>query len=522
MNGMKLSIIRKSLAACSFFLLLLTALWAEAKEQADLVIVNAKIITMNKIQPSASAFAVRGNKIFKVGSDDAIRRMIGDRTKIINAQKGVVLPGFIDSHIHPAVAVLFSTLGVNLTECKNASETINKIKKYVNDHPELDKITGFGFASDFFPSNGPDKEILNKIEFKRPVFIAENSGHGAWVNSKALEILKIDKDTPDPLPGAHFYVRNADGSPTGYLVEGAAFWPHLKTLNIGTVKEFKKGLKKFLPQLAEYGITSVYDAGMPAVEENSYKGLLEMEKAGDLPVRYFGSHYLISRKDALNAEPEMQKLKKLYTSELVRPLSIKISNDGFTAKGHFIQFDESELLKILGPVFAANLDIHIHSVMEDCTNAVLNAIERLQAEYPGSRTRATLTHLNRVYKSDMPRFAALKVIANLQPASNLLSDFPAGSGSLLTDSPLYIIKDAVIGRGPSVANETITVLEALTCLTVNNAKQLKTEKYLGKIKEGYLADIVILSGNPLTVKPEKITDIKVMKTIMNGKLVYEL
>ena len=119
-------------------------------------------------------------------------------------------------------------------------------------------IAGFGFLPQVFGPKGPKKELIDAVVSDRPVFIISGHGHSAWANSKALEVLKINKDTPDPHPGTHFYRRDAEGNPTGHLVEGAAFWSHLDTLGIGLPQDFKTGYAATLSLFSQVGITALF------------------------------------------------------------------------------------------------------------------------------------------------------------------------------------------------------------------------------------------------------------------------
>ena len=144
----------------------------------------------------------------------------------------------IDTHVHPGVAGLASSLGVTLNTKMQPADYLTAVKSYASKNPDAPVIAGFGFIPPLFGSTGPTKEMLDSVVSDRPVFLISGFGHSAWVNSKTLEVLGINKDTPDPHPGAHFYRRDADGNPTGHLVEGSAFWSHLDKLGIGTPAHF--------------------------------------------------------------------------------------------------------------------------------------------------------------------------------------------------------------------------------------------------------------------------------------------
>ena len=225
----------------------------------------------------------------------------------------------IDTHMHPGIFGLASSLGVNLVAKRTIEDYQQAIANYAQENPDATVIAGFGFLPERFGPKGPNKALIDAVVSDRPVFIISGHGHSAWANSKALEALGINKNTPDPHPGAHFYRRDADGNPTGHLVEGAAFWSHLDTLGIGRPADFKTGFEATLSLFSQVGITALFDAGTPGVQENAFKALTEIEQAGKLPVRYHASFYVINEEDSTVAVETIQRFREQYTTELLRP-----------------------------------------------------------------------------------------------------------------------------------------------------------------------------------------------------------
>ncbi len=200
----------------------------------DYIFTNAKVYTVDTAQPWAEAVVVDGNRITFVGDTETALTYRDADTRIIDVDGHMMMPGLSDIHTHPGVAGLATALGVILTPDMRVDDYLNAVKQYADANPDAEVIAGFGYLPPVFGPAGPSKDMLDSVVSDRPVFIISGFGHSAWTNSKALEVLNITRDTPDPVPGAHFYRRDSNGDPTGHLVEGAAFWSHLSALGLGT------------------------------------------------------------------------------------------------------------------------------------------------------------------------------------------------------------------------------------------------------------------------------------------------
>jgi len=418
-------------------------------------------------------------------------------------------------------------------------------------NPQRDVIAGFGFNEFFFLSagenggfvGGPTKEMLDDISTEKPIFLVANSGHAAWANSRALEMLNITRDTPDPQPGAHVYVRDENGDPTGWLAEGEAFWSHLPTLGLGTKEQMQEALEQFLPQLPQYGLTSIYDAGTPAIQENTYSALIDMESRGNLPLRYFGSNYLITRTDAQNATVTMRRIQETYTTNQVRPVTLKFSNDGFIAapgelQGVFIQFREEELSGYIGAAMQANQDLMIHASAGTTVEEAVNAIEIARAANGASDSRQTITHVGLFGVADVDqlitRMATPNIIVDIQPGGGfegggggpvyplaqmyetglnvtISSDYPA-SGPLEVSSPLHVI------RGGLTQNAEFEDL--IRSMTLTAAYHVRMEDELGSLEVGKQADLIILDDNLFDRTAENIAETNVVYTMIDGRVTH--
>lgn len=529
------------------------------------IFINGSIYTVNDKRPWVQAMVIEHDTIRYVGPTSGALRFKKAASEVIDLNGSFVMPGIIDAHTHIAIASVLLNEGVNLLEVKGKQAILNEIGKYANSHPEASVITGFGFYPYTFGPNGPTAAQLDTLVSDRPVFLISNNGHSAWANSKALAMLKITKETPDPQPGIHYYVRDAQGNPTGFLVEGCAFWPHLAKMGIGTKSSFYSSLKSYLPKLSAQGITALFDAGAPAVEIQSFEALRQLETENALPLRYFGSHFILSSKDAHNAAKTFIRYQKKYNTKLLTISSVKFSNDNSDDDRFAMQFDTQHLKPYFLNLMRHNIDAMVHTSADKSVHSALNAIEYARKKVKTTRSRFTLAHVNMVRDSDFKRFKELDVIANIQPFNaqgdgyysyrymlygnaweNKLaryntffknsavvsssSDFPACNNDLEQCTPFHGMEmgitrqkiespfDAPILPDP---NERLSVEQMIRAYTLNAAYQLHQEKKIGSLEVGKKADMVVLDRNPFKTTAKELHMIKVQKTVMDGTIVYE-
>ncbi len=533
--------------------------------QANTIIHNAKVYTLDKDQAYAQALVIENEKIIFVGDSTEALLYKDKDSFILDAKKKFIMPGLIDSHTHTALAALLLNTGINLYRAKGKKGIIQALQKYKKDNPALELYTGVGFYPYAFGPNGPTKEELDEIFPDTKAFFISNNGHQAWANSKAMDFLKIDKNTPDPLPKIHYYQRDKEGDPTGFLVEGEAFWPHLKSLGIGTKDAFKISLEKFLPMMSSLGITTLYDASIPAVEEFAYQAVLEIEKENNLRLRYLASHFILSTDDAKEASSRLAQLQKKYNTDLFQVSSIKFVNDNSDDDNFGIQFKEETLVRYLLPLLKADQDIMIHTSQDESIHQALNAIQTSKKEVPDTSSRITLAHVNMVRDEDFKRFKELGIIANIQPFDaqgggyyeyrymlydakwehklaryrhffdqgvivSSSSDYPACNKPLKECSPFHGIqigmtrqKIDALGEEEilDAKEERLTLEQSIRAYTINGAYQLRLEDKIGSLETGKEADLIVLDTDPFESDIQDIHKIKVLRTILKGKTVYE-
>lgn len=532
---------------------------------SNTILINGAVYTVDLKSPWAQAIVINQDTIRYVGSTKEALGFKNRNSEIIDLNGSFAMPGIIDAHTHIAMASILLSEGVNLLEVRGKQAILNEIREYANSHSKASVITGFGFYPYTFGPNGPSAAQLDAVVSDRPAFLISNNGHSAWVNSKALSALNIKKETPDPQPGIHYYVRDTQGNPTGFLVEGCAFWPHLAAMGIGSKSSFYSSLKSYLPKLSAQGITSLFDAGAPAVETKSFEALRQLEEENTLPLRYFGSHFILSAKDAENAAKTFICYEKKYNTKLLTISSVKFSNDNSDDDDFAMQFDTEQLKPFFLDLIRHNIDAMVHTSADESVHSALNAIEYARKKVKHTRSRFTLAHVNMVRDSDFKRLKDLGVIANIQPFNaqgdgyysyrymlygdewenklarydsffknsvvvSASSDFPACNNNLEQCSPFHGMEMGITRQkvGSPIdatilpdSNERLSVEQIIRAYTINAAYQLHREKEIGSLEAGKKADLVVLDRNPFETNAKELHAVKVQKTIMNGKTVYE-
>ena len=550
-----------------------------ADEPADFVLMGGKVYTVNEKQPWVEAVAVRGKKIVSVGSNVDVKKHVGDKTKVIDLDGKMLLPGFIESHIHPVAGALV-TPGVDL-QYDSVDEVLKAVRQYAVSNPDIDLIRGFGWRYALFPPTGPTRKMLDEIAPDRPVFLYAIDGHAAWANSKALEMAGITRDTPDPQPGFSSYERDPNTKEaTGYLIEVPAALNVLTKLQPQDKQTVAAAFDNLMPEFAAAGITTAFDAGIQGISADDGFGIyFDMEKKGKLLMRIVGSFY--HNNPRIDPLPMIKSYCRRFQSELVQASILKINIDGGDAQhtGAYLLpyadkpitrgdsiFTAQQLNDIVIRADAAGIDVHYHSFGDRAVRLGLDAIEAAIKTNPKRDRRHTTGHTMYIHDDDVPRFAELGVLANFSanwatPDSANLdiavtrlggrvvhtefmrmrsiidaggrvcfgTDYPA-AGYYSTYKPLETIQIAITrkmlhgeGLAPVMppADETLTLEQALVAQTLNCAYMLHMEDKIGSIEVGKLADLVVLEKNLFDVDPMDISEVKVSMTMMNGKVTHQ-
>jgi len=545
---------------------------------ADFVFHNGPVYTVGGPAPWVDAVAVRGNTIIHVGDEAGAKAMAGPKTRFVDLKGRLLMPGFVEGHTHPFLGA-FLTSGLDL-QLANLPEVLAAIKEYAKENP-TGPIRGFGWRVDMFPPEGPNRAELDAILPDRPAFFFAIDGHSLWVNSKALEMAGVTRDTPDPIPRFSYYARDQKGDPTGYVLEVNAVLSLVNAVEPISGDAMGKLLEGWLPKAAAAGITTVFDAGVPPIGSDQgamFALYVDADKRGVLPFRV-SAGYTVKSPPIDKAVETLTEIRQRIGSELVKVDTVKIIGDGSQAgyTAWLIEpyadmpdstggspFTEEQWHQLIGTVDAAGFDVHVHACGERTTRVVLDSIEKAIAANPARDRRHTIAHLVYVEDSDMPRFPKLGVIAEFsanwssadpdtlenmvarygQPRASRMyrtrsilkaggrvsfgTDWPA-AGYFSTYEPLKSIQVGITRQliglkdAPvlSPADERLTVEEAIHANTMGAAYQLRMDKEIGSIEVGKRADLIVLDQNILKIDPHEIHKTKVELGMMNGTIRHQ-
>ncbi|MCH9690749.1 MAG: amidohydrolase [Gammaproteobacteria bacterium] len=562
------------LAAVSSALISCSTNTSIINKSADLVLSNAQVYTVDQNQPWAEAIAVKEGKIVFVGSNEAVQSWVGEGTKQQDLQGKLVLPGFIDSHAHPVSGGAY-VRSLALDTYAGPEDWLKAIAVYAVVNPEAPLLFGYGFLASSFGLDGPTAAQLDSVVADRPVFILDEGFHGGWANTKAMELLNINKSTSDPVPGFSYYKRDAEGNPTGYFLEGTAF-EAMEKLDVINARRVTVGANDVFDIMNSYGITAVFDAGASDVDEFQVEVLDKLYEQGELTLRMVASH-VVDSVDKLDTAIEKIKEKKKNTK---RPMyhinTLKIMNDG-TIEGRTAGmfedyqgeegnngatvFSQEQLNSLITQAGGEEIDVHIHALGERTIAESLTAIEKAKKMHPNSTARYAITHVQVIRDEEIQRFTDLGVTVQSTPlwASydtfgeqyvskdqfnryfrfNSLkqagvkmafgSDYPATGAGTLGMSPLYNIEIGHTRQDPGEPNakvqpnenERLDLETLIKGYTIDGAYQLHMEDQIGSITVGKFADMVVLEDNLFETSPYEIAKIKVEQTFLGGEVVYE-
>lgn len=505
----------KKLLLITLFLSFCPSIFSQTLK-ADLVIINANVRTIDKAKPRAEAIAVAKNKISAVGTNQEIRAFIGENTKIIDANSKLVLPGFNDAHVH-FMGMGNQFFSINLRDAKTPQEVVEQIKFYVQFLPKGQWILGGGWNNqNWITDNLPTKDLIDSITPENPVFIYHSNAKMVLVNSLALKLARIDKNTKDIADGE--IVRDETGEPTGILKNAAMnlvkrFVPQFSTDNKLAVAETASNYA------AVFGVTSIQDMS----SDDNTEIYRELERQGKLKTRIYDCSALSDWQKVVK-----NNIKKNFGDTMIRQGCLKGFSDG----------DADSIPQIYNEILAADkadLQVMMHAIGSRANHIVLTIFERVAKTNGKKDRRFRVEHAHNLRPQDFKRFANSDIIASIQPflfsngagqsvellrtllVNNATIAFGSDS-SLIPINPLLGIAAAVNTNSPK---QKLSVEEAVGFYTLGSAFAEFQETSKGTITVGKLADFVILSDDIFMINPSEIGKTKVLTTIVDGKIVYQ-
>jgi predicted amidohydrolase YtcJ len=543
-------------------------------EAADIIVIHGRVYTENPGQPWAQAVAIYKGKIVAVGDDAEIERVRGVGTKVINAGGKLVLPGFVDCHIH-FMEGSAKLAWVRLEGAKDLADIRSKLRSYAAENPGEGWILGHGWNYGMFgPGKLPDKKELDDIFPNRAVSLEGFDGHTYWVNSRALALAAISRDTPNPANGT--IVRDpTTGEATGALEESATdLVDRVRPPMTRAEKLF--ALRAGVKWANQNGLTRILAAGGHFLSGDFEDLDLydEMRKRGDLSIRVQIAYFL----DPPALRPQdidaIENARKKYSNDWLSAGVVKLRLDG-VIESHTAAMLEpySDDPALKGALFwepdkfkaaVAELDqrgfqLLTHAIGDYAVRTALDAYENAETRNHKRDHRPRIEHIETISKADIPRFGKLGVIASMQPlhsypdadtldvwAHNVGPDratrawawksiSDAGGhlafGSdwpVVTLNPWEGVQTAVTRQTSEgtpeagfVPEQRLTVAQVIEGYTLGAAFAGRREKSEGSLEIGKLADLIILSQNIFDVDPHKIGATKIVTTIVGGQLVYQ-
>jgi len=536
---------------------------------AEILIVHAKVYTLDPQKPWAQAVAIRHGKIQAIGRDEEVERYRGIGTKRIDAGGKLVFPGFTDCHVH----FLSGSLGldrVHLEGSKDVAELQKRLREYAAQHPGTDWIQGRGWNYAMFGSATlPDKKYLDELFPDRPVFLKGFDGHTYWANSVALSLAGIGKDTPNPANGV--IVRDPQsGEATGALKESAARLV-AKVIpepdRVAKLRALRNGMK----WANQNGLTRVHSAGGDFPELGLFD---ELRQEKQLSVRFYIAYFQDPPELRQTDIETVEAARKKYHDDWIDAGAVKFMVDG-VVESHTASFLEpySDDPSTRGPLFwdpakyqsaVAEMDkrgfqIFTHAIGDNGIRTALDSYEFAEKSNHTKDRRNRVEHIEDINAADIPRFGRLGVIASMQPLhsypdSDTLDVWAHNVGperatrawvwksiidaggryafgsdwAVVTLNPWEGIQTAVTRQTAEgtpkdgfVPSQRLTVAQAVEGYTLDAAFAGHREKTEGSLVAGKAADVIIVDRNIFEIDPHTIGGTKVLTTIVGGKIVYE-
>jgi predicted amidohydrolase YtcJ len=542
---------------------------------ADLVVMGADVWTADAARSWTDAVAVRGDRIVALGAA-AVSNLVGPRTRVVHRPGAMVVPGFQDAHVHAPFAGR-NLLHVWLNDIEGRRAYLQHIARYAADNPDLPWIIGGGWAMEHFPGGSPRKEDLDAIVPDRPVFLMNRDLHGAWANSRALEVAGITADTPDPVDG-RIERDPKTGEPTGMLHEGAAYGYQDRYVPSPTRQDWERATIEAQRHLHSLGITGWQDAWVTPATLQSYRSLAE---SGRLTARVVGAlwwdrHRELDQISELLTQREAGGSRSPGTAGF-HPTSVKIMTDGVLENytgallepycdgrgghtdNHGLSYVERDLLAVaLTELDRLGFQVHMHAIGDRAVRNALDAVQAARVANGPNDHRHHIAHIQVIQPQDVPRFRELGVVANAQPywaqmepqmeeltlpflgRDRAQLQYPFGdllrSGATLamgsdwsvtTADPLQEMEVAVTrvdpehrDNAPFLPEQALPLQVALAAFTAGSA-YVNHDEDGGSLAVGKRADLALIDRNLFDVPGAHVSDARVELTVASGQVVYE-
>ena len=533
----------------------------------ELIIINADICTMDALSPRVQALAVTAGRVSALGSNDVIKNLAANTTRVIDAGGRLVLPGFQDTHIHLQDGGFDYSQNAPL----NDVETITDLQKVLADFARTHDrpwVNGVGWYTGIFTDHNLDRHVLDKAVPDRPCYIVASDGHNACLNSKGCAAVGLVRGTADPENG-HF-VLDGNGEPTGMLHEYATFWAEDR-MPLPTDADYANGVRHSQALCNRHGITGVIDASVNERHARVYHGL---ERAGDLTVRVAATAKVISSENTEEAVRRLEDLRRNYTSPMFKIHSAKFFLDGVLENrtgvmlepfsdalggNGQLMFGHNQVKELFTAFDAARFQIHVHVIGDGAVRAALDGLEAARMANGTWPSLHQLAHVQCIDAADIPRFRELGVMANIQTlwarhepsvtdvALPLVGEergkwmyafrslIDAGANYAISSdwgvstlNPFPIMETAITRQPPRkngdhpvfLPEQRMTREECVKGYTINAAQAAWREAETGSLSVGKYADLILLDRDIFTCDIYDIGDTEVLLTLLGGNEVF--
>ena len=548
-----------------------------ATPAADLVLRNGKIYTARADAPWAEAVAVRDGVLQAVDSNAIVSAYIDDATRVIDLDGALAIPGLIDGHSHPAwggVMALYFCLFDPTDPPDAVRGALSECIEQAGD--DVPVIRGGLWTPVFFENHGIDspRDWLDALDTDKAIVLEDDSGHNSWLNSHALALVGIDESTPPP-SGTVFEQDPETGRLTGMIFESAVVDDALPPWS---TEQYRKGAEYAQANANQYGITAFEDASASRDELRAYhatdeaSGLTLRVSACLLddgfqktPAQAFDINRLRSWRERYRTPRLLTSCVKIFldgvpTSARTAAMLAPYTRDhGGTETSGLLHVPPDTLADVVSALDQAGFNVKIHAAGDRSVHVALNAIETARQRNGASGLTHELAHAGFVQPSDIPRFRALNVAADLSPylwfPSPIIDDVNAATGPrgatywpnrtlLESGAPLLAgsdwpsvapdmnpwlgIESMITRRHPDGAHpgvawpaQRLTLDEALQIFTAGGARYLGIHDVAGTLEPGKSADIAVLNQNIFRIEPEAISETRATMTLFEGKIVYQ-